>query len=44
MDRPEPQVIGAPPADPVEQPGIDPGPDHRRRSQRVLDLVVLGLV
>src|ERR687891_2377083 len=42
LERPEPQVIGAPPAHLVEQPGIDPGPDHRRRPQRVLGLVVLG--
>jgi hypothetical protein len=39
----EPQVIGAPPAHLVELPGIDPGPDHRRRPQRILGLVVLGL-
>ena len=31
LERPEPQVIGAPPAHLVEQPGIDPSPDHRRR-------------
>ena len=43
LKRPEPQVIGAPPADLVEQGGIDPSPDHRRRPQRILGLVVLGL-
>ena len=42
LKRPEPQVIGAPPADLVEQGGIDPSPDHRRRPQRILGLVVLG--
>src|ERR687892_37188 len=41
-ERPEPQVIGAPPAHLVEQSGIYSGPDHRRRPQRVLGLVVLG--
>jgi hypothetical protein len=39
---PEPQVIGAPPAHLVEQPGIDSGPDHRSRTQRVLSRVVLS--
>jgi hypothetical protein len=42
LERPEPQVIGAPPAHLVQQPGIDPGPDHCRRPQRVLSLIVLG--
>jgi hypothetical protein len=40
---PEPQVIGAPPAHFIEQPAIDPCPDHRRRPQRILGVVVLGL-
>jgi hypothetical protein len=43
FERPEPQVIDVLPAHLVEQPGIDPRPDHRRRPQRILGLVVLGL-
>jgi hypothetical protein len=43
FERPEPQVIGAPPAHLLEQPRIDPCPDHRRRPQCILGLVVLGL-
>jgi len=39
--RRSPPVIGASPAHLVEHPEIDPGPDHRRRPQRVFGLVVL---
>ena len=42
LEPPEPQVIGAPPHHLVEQPRIDAAPDHRRRPQRTLGLVVLG--
>jgi len=43
LERPEPQVIGAPPDQPVEQPGIDVRPDHRSPPQCILGLVVLDL-
>jgi hypothetical protein len=43
FERPEPQVIGAPPDHLVKETGIDPRPDHGRSSQRLLGLAVLGL-